>query len=630
MTATGRWRTHLDGARRRTTPRGDRDAPEPGTDGATGDLPRLAEVDLAALGVHAPLPARAFERDADHRIEAAVGGSDAVVIVAGPRLSGATHALARASRLLLGDHRVVRPDPATLAGSDPLGAPADPALVAALADPAGPPDGTGVVVWLDGVGPALLAVLCRARPPAGVRILATADAALLHPDVTPGEVGRGVTVVRLPGALTADEAARAAPTGLAVRAGTRLGELLVDLSPQRALLVPGAHGPDRTWRPARRGDGRAAATARAAVLRAAVDWDRLGVPHALPTPLLARLALAYARDLHPEAAPGVDDLGRAVESLVTEHPRRTEAPALRRLRLTEGVHHVPDRRLTAAADDLGSAGWAPPARLGEVVGDVLEAPGARGRRRTVGLLALARRFDDLAAVLLRPPPDPAAPGTTTPDEHYRLGVASLQAGRAAEARRWFAAVLDGTPDDGSRRALRARAAFWLGLDRDAEPAQRRGHLELVVRDGPPRDASDAGLLLAGLERDAGRFDAQRGCLRAAVASARDAGDVGREAEARLDLAHLDRHSGRTAEARAGYARVIELVGEDGPSALAAARAVSEMDDPDDPADPDDDGPAGGPGAEPVPAQRQVEVTPAAIPGPVTPAGQPSGRSRAGR
>jgi tetratricopeptide (TPR) repeat protein len=430
-------------------------------------------------------------------------------------------------------------------------------------------------------------------------------------------------VVRLSGALTAAEAGRAVPTGLAARTGTRLGELLVDLAAHRALLVPGAPGSDRSWRAARRGETRTAATARAAVLRAAVDWDRLGVPHALPTPLLARLALAYARDLDvdgdTDAVPGVDDLGHAVESLVTERPRRGEAPLLRRLRLAEGVHHVPDRRLTAAADGLGPAGWAPPARLGQVVGDLLGAPEARPRRRTVGMLALARRFDDLAAGLLRPPPDRSAPGSTTPDEHYRLGVASLQAGRAAEARRWFAAVLDGTPDDGSQRALRARAAFWLGLDRDAEPAQRRRHLELVVRDGPARDASDAGLLLAGLERDAGRFDAQRGCLRAAVASAREAGDAGREAEARLDLAHLDRHSGRTAEARAGYARVTELVGEDGPSALAAARAVAEMDADDD----------AEPGPEPVPAQRRDDATPATpATGPVTPAPQSSAGPRA--
>ena len=337
------------------------------------------------------------------------------------------------------------------------------------------------------------------------------------------------------------------------------------------MLVPGVDEPERTWRPARLGDPRGGAPARAAILRAAVDWDRLGVPHALPTPLLARLALAYARDLgeDPGSVPGVDDLGRAVEALVAERPRRSGPPALRRLRLADGVHHVPAGLLTVAADDLGADGWVPPARFGEIVGDLLDAPEARGRRRGVGMLALARGFDDLAALLLRPPPDRAAPGSTAPGELYRLGVASLQAGRAAEARRWFTGVLEGTPEDGTERALRARAAFWLGLDRDADPADRRRHLELVVRDGPPRDASDAGLLLAGLERDAGRFDAQRGCLRAAVASARRAGDATREAEASLDLAHLDRHSGRTDDARAGYARVHELVDEDSPAAQAA-------------------------------------------------------------
>ncbi len=617
MTATGRWRAHLDGVRRRT-PRTPGWVPGPDPDGPV-ELPRLSDVDLTDLGVHPPLPAPAFERDADHRIEAAVGGGDAVVIVAGPRLGGSTHALARTARLLLGDHLVVRPDPATLGGTDPLAAPADPALVAALARPDEQPDAPGVVVWLDGVGPALLAVLLRARPPAGVRVLATADAALLHPDVTPGEPGRGVTVVRLPDTLTAPEVARAAPTGLTATAGTRLGELLVDLSDRRALLVPDVSGADRTW--LRRGEPRATATARAAVLRAAVDWDRLGVPRALPTPLLARLALAYARDLDgdPDTRPGVDDLGRAVESLVGERPRRGETPGLRRLRLAEGVHHVPSSLLTAAADDLGPAGWVPPARLGEVVGDLLDAPEARGRRRAVGVLALLRRFDDLAAVLLRPPPDRAAPRATTPEEHYRLGVASLQAGRAAEARRWFAEVLEGTPDDGSQRASRARAAFWLGLDRDAEPADRRRHLELVVRDGPPRDASDAGLLLAALERDAGRFDAQRGCLRAAVASAREAGDAVREAEARLDLAHLDRHSGRTAEARAGYARVRELVGEDGPSALAAARAVTEMDAADD-EHAGRDADHAGLGPDPVPTQRHDDSVPETPTGSSVPSG----------
>ena len=289
------------------------------------------------------------------------------------------------------------------------------------------------------------------------------------------------------------------------------------------------------------------------------------------------------------------------------------------------MHHVPAGLLTAAADDLRADGWAPPARFSEIVGDLLDAPEARGRRRGVGMLALARGFDDLAAVLLRPPPDRAAPRCTAPGELYRLGVASLQAGRAAEARRWFTAVLDGTPDDGTARALRARAAFWLGLDRDAAPADRRRHLELVVRDGPPRDASDAGLLLAGLERDAGRFDAQRGCLRAAVASARRAGDSTREAEASLDLAHLDRNSSRTDAARAGYTRVRDLVDGETPAAQAAARALAELDaergssdgERDDGEDVHDGDDRDGFLPDPVPEQRQESSDPSApsVPGP---------------
>lgn len=553
MTAMRRWRAQLDDALSAAGP-GRRRGGSDGPDSDDAPPPRLRELDLVALGVHPPLPSPAVERDLDHRVESAVGGDDPVVIVAGPRLAGATLTLARAARLLLGDHRVVRPDPAALAGSAPLSGPADPALLDAS---------EGVVLWLDGVGPALLAALLAARPPAGVRILATVDAALLHPDVTTVAPESGVTLLRLDAALTPTETARSR--------GVPVGERAVDLGPARTLLLA---GPGRS--PGRR------PAARAATLRAAVDWARLGVPHALPTPMLARLALAYARDLAPTDTPTVAELADAIEELVAEGPRqvgrrgpRTE-PLLRRLRLPEGVHHVPAAVLTAAADRLGGDGWVPPERLHQVVGDLLDVVRARAERRAVGVLALARGFDDLAVTVLRPPPVPEAPGSLLPGELYRLGVAALQAGRAAEARRWFSALLDATPDDGSWRELRARAAFWLGLDRDADPAQRREHLELVVRDGPARDASDAGLLLAELERDAGRFDAQRGCLRAAAASAREAGDDGRQAEAVLDLAHLDRHSGRVDEALEGYRRVRELVAADAPGAVAAAQAEREI------------------------------------------------------
>ncbi|WP_026204829.1 hypothetical protein [Actinomycetospora chiangmaiensis] len=566
MTATGRWRAWSAG-------------PD------DGSLPRLRDLDLAALGVHAPVPDRPVERDADHRIEAAVGGDAPVVVVAAPRLSGGTLALARAARLLLGDHHVVRPDPAGLGGSAPLSGPADPALVDALRRR---PD-DGLVIWLDGIGPALLAALLTARPPEGARVLATVDDALLHPDVTPATPGPGVVLLRLGAELSRAESDRA---------GARTLGAAVDLGPARDLLLGRADAASWLPRPSRR----AVAPARAAVLRAAVDWTRLGVAHALPTPLLARLALAYAREM-PGEPPAVDDLTRAVEDLVAATAGgRGGGPArpLRRLRLPDGVHHVPDPLLTVAADRLGRDGWEPPERLREVVGDLLAAPVDRADRRTVGVLAAVRGFDDLAAALLRPPPAPDGPTGLTPAQCYRLGVASLQAGRAAEARRWFAAVLTATPDDGSVRELRARAAFWLGLDRDADPGDRRRHLELVVRDGPARDASDAGLLLAGLERDAGRFDAQRGCLRAAVTAARTAGDAGREAEATLDLAHLDRHSGRSDAARTGYDRVLALVGPDEPAGLAAGRGLHELDD----AAAADDGPAPARFVpEPLPAQR---------------------------
>lgn len=558
MTPTGRWRARLAGARPGPSRRRPDDAAGPRA------LPLLRELDLIELGVHAPLPAPAVERDVDHRIETVVGGDTPVVIVAGPRLGGASHALARAARLLLGDHRVVRPDPAALAQD---AAPDDPTLGTTRCVPA--EQACGVVVWLDAVGPALLSALYRTAPPAGVRIFATADASLLQPDVTPDRPGPGVCVLRLPERLSVSEAGRAPAGGLPRGVGP--GELVLGRDQARAMLVPAGTGPGRGRRPRRLGD--AGAPARLAVLRAAVDWDRLGVPSALPTPLLARLALAYARDAAGEGhpVPDVVDLGRAVDALHRDRIRPTGAPVLRRVRLRDGVHHVPSRLLTAIADGLGEHGWTPPARFAEIVGDAIDRPEAR---RAVGMLAVARGFDELAGALLSPPPDPAAPGSATPDELHRLGVVALQSGRPAQARRWFAAVVHEAGDDGSWPVTRARAAFWLGLDRDADPAQRRRHLELVVRDGPARDASDAALLLAGLERDVGRFDAQRGCLRAALDAARRAQDPAREAEAALDLADLDRRSGRADRARAGYARVLELVEQDDPLATAASRAVA--------------------------------------------------------
>ncbi|MFC5066234.1 hypothetical protein, partial [Actinomycetospora atypica] len=245
MTAMRRWRVHLDGALSAAGPGRRRDAPDrsEGPDVDDTPPPRLRELDLVALGVHPPLPAPAVERDLDHRVETAVGGDDPVVIVAGPRLAGATLTLARAARLLLGDHRVVRPDPAALAGSAPLSGPADPALLDAS---------EGVVLWLDGVGPALLAALLVARPPAGVRILATVDAALLHPDVTTTAPDPGVTLLRLDAELSPTETARSR--------GVPVGDRAVDLGPAPAVLLAGPRT-DPSRPPTRRAAARAAARA---------------------------------------------------------------------------------------------------------------------------------------------------------------------------------------------------------------------------------------------------------------------------------------------------------------------------------------------------------------------------------
>ncbi len=314
----------------------------------------------------------------------------------------------------------------------------------------------------------------------------------LHPDVTPGEANRGVTAVLLPGALTGRRG-RAGRPGRSSPRARRHGRRAAG-RPRRCtvtLLVPGApRTPGRRGGPCARGETRTATTARAAVMRAAVDWDRLGVPDAPPTPLLARLALAYARDLDddPGAVPGVDDLGRAVESL--DHrapPPRRGCPLLRRLRLAEGVHHVPDRRLTAAADALGRSRLDParPSRRGRRVTSSTPA-GPAPRRAPRGCSRWRGGSTTWPPGLLRPPPDRAAPGSTTPDEHYPLGVASLQAGRAAEARSLVRGVLDV-----HRRRILTGAAGPRGVLAGPRPRRRTRTAPAPPRARRPRRAARA-------------------------------------------------------------------------------------------------------------------------------------------
>ena len=499
---------------------------------------RLGAMEPAALGVHVPVAERHVERDVDVRLEAAVG-SARVVVVAGPRLAGTSHALARAARLLLGDHAVVRPEVA----------PDDTAALVAAATAAGVAAGGPVVLWLDDVRWPTLAAIgglgAGAGLPAGVRILATTRRDLLHPDIAP-DLG-AVTLIEVPGRLGEAEARRGA--GLAWRTGDVPGRLALGLvdgpgrDEVRTALVPPVT-------PTGVGDLRVAA-----VLRAAVDWDRWGVADALSRPTLAHLAVGYAQALDPRERPHPTELLLgAVDALLARRDG-----LLRREPRGEQTHHAPDPRLVAVADDLvaNGAGWTAPRRAGEVLDTLLTAP---AERRTVGLLALDRGADGPALLLL----DDLDPATVTPGTAYGAGLAALDGARPDRARRWFGAVVsDGcrataeATDDGTA-SYRARAAFWLGVDPEARPDDRREHLAVVVAEGSAADRADAAYMLAALERDAGRAEDRRRWLRVAAGEAGEAQDERRRAVALVELAHLDWSTGELDAARAGFAAAVDI------------------------------------------------------------------------
>ena len=455
---------------------------------------RLAAVDAVTLGLDTT---RAHvDRPVDARVEELVG-SESVVVACGPPRAGTTHVLARAARFLLGDHVLVRPS-----------GPGEP-LVDLLERAARAAGHAGhAVVWLDDAPRAALHALADGlTPPPRVRLLVTVREELVDADVvSPGPARRGLASVRVPA------------TG-----------------PERP------DHPDHLLRalcPRPTGDGRTPLL-RAALLRAAVDWDRLAVGLPLVRPTL--LAVAADHDVLPAGATTRDELGVALDALLGESPA-----LLRGQRWTSGreadVHHAPAPGLAAAADDLGptGAGWEVPARLVEELDTRLLSP---VDRRAVGVLALRRRADDLALRLLADADPAAVSGAVA----YRAGLTALETGRAPEARRWFTVVAGA-----GAAASRPRAAFWLGLDPDLDVDERRTWLAAVVAQGTAADRADAASVLATLERRAGRAGARRHWLREAVGAARDAGDTRRCADALVELAHLEWTAGSLGEARAAF------------------------------------------------------------------------------
>ena len=347
----------------------------------------MAHVGPELVGVHdAEATAPYVSRAADDRLENVLGADRPLVVVTGDRLAGTSRAVHRGLRRMLGDTRL-------LAIADPHTVDLARALTSAAetASRSGP-----VVVLADDAPPALL------------------------DQVVPDVVGRLSTDVRLvlttrrtsldafvagPARAVIDEALVTMPAD-----GTPAGEQVRPVLRARAILDPVG------W----------SSLLPLALLRTAVDWERLDVPAPLTPRLLAEVAPVHLAALGVPA-PEPEELRRVARDLV-----RADHGGMRLLRATrrDGRVHLAADRLFSHLADRDAAGWAVPEELAR---DLWGRLGPEERARTARV-ALARGDDQVALWLATQ----VAPDDLEPEALYRLGVtlARRSAAHIPEPGRW--------------------------------------------------------------------------------------------------------------------------------------------------------------------------------------------------
>lgn len=348
-------------------------------------------------------------RAVDDAIEDALGADRPLLVVTGDRLAGSSRALHRAVRRMLGD-RLLLP----VADPHHVDLPAVVRSARQIATRSRP-----VVVAADDAPPALLDQVDDA-------LLGTLD----------GDVRLVLTTRR-----TFLDAHLAAPTR------TRLDDATVAMP---------AQGPD--VRPITR--ARAvldpvgwSSRVPLALLRTAVDWERLGVPLPLTPTLLAEVAPLFLTALGAPA-PERGELRRTIRDLV-----RTDHGGLRLLHTVPGpwghTRLAADRVFSLLADD-DPVGWAVSEDLARDLWHRLE-PADRAR---VARVALARGDGQVALWLATQVP----PDDFEPEALYRLGVTLAERSAAytpepgrwdGGALRWLTAALDRADPDLVARAQRA-------------------------------------------------------------------------------------------------------------------------------------------------------------------------------
>ena len=219
-----------------------------------------------------------------------------------------------------------------------------------------------------------------------------------------------------------------------------------------------------------------------ALLRTAVDWERLQVPAPLTPQLLAEVAPVHLAALGVPA-PEPEELRRVARDLV-----RADHGGMRLLRATrrDGRVHLAADRLFSHLADRDAAGWAVPEELAR---DLWGRLGPEERARTARV-ALARGDDQVALWLATQ----VAPDDLDPEALYRLGVtlAERSAAHTPEPGRWdrgainwLTAALDRAEGDLVGRAHRMILAIESRRDGVVDvPAARASADDSAEREAP--------------------------------------------------------------------------------------------------------------------------------------------------
>ncbi|MFI6455849.1 tetratricopeptide repeat protein [Streptosporangium amethystogenes] len=469
---------------------------------AQGKPRRLGEISPSDLGVRASRFGTTknsdyIARDVDSMLADVLTSGQSVVVVQGPRLAGCTAALAHAAQLHLAGHYVVA------FFDDPRVHLNQMIVVAGRWAELGP----GAVLWLGDLTPEritqLATVLLGDPLPAGLRIMATVDAAELEGSRVPEQAKT----------LLADHAIGAKLTTLSDAERQRLLDL--DYSELRTVLD---REPDVylgrlmvAWDHIRafltRGNSEDSAD-QLALLRAVTDWYRADVPRLLNSDILEHLYTAYRNELigHQAGGPVSPANYRRAVKWATR-PASKERPQLIDVyRIDGNTYYVPHPLLTAIAEDpaeliawpITNALWAYANRFMD--GD---------QRRNIGATAVQRAAYPAAIQLLS-----HGDATVDPDDLYRIAFWLNETGEIEQARHWWCqAIATGHP------AVAPTAMYALALLEEAQSEidQARYWFRKAIVTDHPEIASKAMYSLAHLAADQGKTGQARHWYRKAIA-----------------------------------------------------------------------------------------------------------------